>query len=220
MKNLKFMSVVLMLAVSLGVTAQSVRTEKMKEAKKELKEKASKEARKAAKKFKKDGWEVTPGQLPLERQLDRSYMLELQVDDDLKPLFVMGEAMSIGETYDAAKIQATELARVQIAGRISSETKGIVENLLANKQLAAGEAASINTTMMESISIFSAKLGSLTPVMECYRTLENKNKEVMVRLATKSSAIQEIAKTAIREELEKRGVEISKEMKEYLSTRK
>lgn len=39
----------------------------------ELNKKASKVARKEAKKYAKDGWQVAPGQLPLEKQLDKAY---------------------------------------------------------------------------------------------------------------------------------------------------
>ena len=37
----------------------------------ELDARASKSARKEARKYEKEGWQVAPGQLPLEKQLDR-----------------------------------------------------------------------------------------------------------------------------------------------------
>ena len=75
----------------------------------ELKQKASKVARKEAKKLYKEGWTITPGALPIEKQLDKSYMMSYEYDDNMFPKFIMGEAMSIGENYDAAKMQALEL---------------------------------------------------------------------------------------------------------------
>ena len=196
MNTLKLVSFALM--VSLSVTGMAQSSSKDKQAKAELNEKASKAARKAAKEFKKEGWQVSPGALPLEKQLDRAFMYELEVDDDMNPVHVVAEGRSIGENYDAAKIQAAELARLQIAGKIGSETTAMVDNLVANKQLTSEQAATVTTTMMESKSIFSQKLGRLQTVVECYRVLKNKNKEVLVRLVTKEAQVQSIAKEAIR----------------------
>ena len=218
MNTLKLISIVLI--VSMSTTAMAQSSSKDKQAKAELNEKASKAARKAAKEFKKEGWQVSPGALPLEKQLDRAFMYELEVDDDMNPVHVVAEGRSIGENYDAAKIQAAELARLQIAGKIGSETTAMVDNLVANKQLTSEQAATVTTTMMESKSIFSQKLGRLQTVVECYRVLKNKNKEVLVRLVTKEAQVQSIAKEAIRAELEKKGVQLSDELKGKLSADK
>ena len=87
------------------------RQEIRKASKKELNEKATKTARKEAKKLSKEGWITVPGALPLEKQLDKSYMMQKEFDEDMYPKYLMGEAMSIGENYDAAKMQALELAK-------------------------------------------------------------------------------------------------------------
>ena len=72
----------------------------------EVNRKASKAARDEAKKLEKEGWQVAPGALPLEKQLDRSYMMQYEFDESLYPKYIMGEAMSIGTNYDGAKMQA------------------------------------------------------------------------------------------------------------------
>ena len=87
------------------------RQELAKASKKELNEKVSKAARKEAKRLEKEKWQAAPGALPIEKQLDRSYMLQMQYDEDGFPMYVMGEGMSIGGNYDAAKMQALELAK-------------------------------------------------------------------------------------------------------------
>ena len=58
-----------------------------------LKNKASKDARKEAKRLIKEKWESAPGALPIERQLDRSYMMQMEYDADGFPKYLMGEAM-------------------------------------------------------------------------------------------------------------------------------
>ena len=61
-------------------TAKDIRKERQeirKASKSELNEKATKTARKDAKKLKKEGWITVPGALPLEKQLDKSYMVHV-----------------------------------------------------------------------------------------------------------------------------------------------
>ena len=92
-------------------TAKDIRKERQelrKASKSELNAKASKDAKKEAKKLTKEGWITAPGALPLEKQLDKSYMMQMEYGDDMYPKYLMGEAMSIGENYDAAKMQALE----------------------------------------------------------------------------------------------------------------
>ena len=74
----------------------------MKSSKSELTQKATKEARKEAKKLRKEGWTTTPGSLPIEKQLDKAYMMSYEYDDNMFPKYIMGEAMSIGENYGSA----------------------------------------------------------------------------------------------------------------------
>ena len=75
------------------------RKEITKASKSELNEKASKAARKESKSMKKEGWQVAPGALPMEKQLDRSYMMQYEYDEEMYPKYIMGEAMSIVDEY-------------------------------------------------------------------------------------------------------------------------
>ena len=86
--------------------AQKERAALRKASKTELNEKATKAARQEAKKLTKAGWLTAPGALPLDRQLDRSYLMQYQFDEDQYPKFIMAAAMSIGENYDGDKMQA------------------------------------------------------------------------------------------------------------------
>lgn len=217
MKTMKLLVMFMALSLSTSVMAQSSVQAKLKENRAALKkENVSKDAKKEAKRLKKEGWTVSPGGLPLEKQVDRLYMFLEQADEDLNPLYFDGEGRATAENFAAAQIQATELARMNLASKISSEATGIIDNLVANKMLADDQAASITTTMVENKTIFSQKLGRLQTPLTVVRELKNKNKEVMVRVVSKTSSIQEIAKEAIRAELEKQGKELSEELKAYL----
>jgi hypothetical protein len=182
----------------------------------ELNKKASKEARKEAKKFVKEGWEITPGSLSIEKQLDRSYLMQYEYDDNNYPKYLMSEAMSIGENYDAAKMQAIELAKQNLAGQIQTEVTALIENQVSNKQLTSEQAASVTQTVSASKNLIAQSIGRIIPVVETYRTKNNKNKEVLVRIAYNSEMAMEAAKKVIRQDLEKRGDDLAKQLDNLL----
>ncbi len=192
------------------------RKEMMKASKSELNAKATKAARKEAKKLKKEGWATAPGALPIDKQLDKSYLMQYQYDENMYPKYIMGEAMSIGENYDAAKMQALELAKQNLAGQIQTEVTTLIENTVANKQLTADEAVSVTQSIAAGKSLIVQSIGRTIPVMEVYRTKDNRNKEVLVRIAYDSQMTKIAAKNAVREDLEKRGDDLHKKLDELL----
>ena len=192
------------------------RQEVQKLAKKDLKAKVDKNTRKEAKRLKKEGWQVKPGALPLEKQLERSYLMQYEFDSNLFPKYIMGEASSVGENYDAAKVAANSLAVTNLAGNIQTEVTALLENTVANKQLSPEEAASISETVMSSKNLISQSIGRTVPVMECFRINSKKNHEVLVRIAYNSEMAKEAAKKAVREELEKKGQNLHEQLDKAL----
>ena len=223
MKRIAFALVALMMgAATVTVQAQTTK-ETIKERKalakasrEELNQKASKDARKEAKKLQKEGWQVAPGALPLEKQLDKSYMMQYEFDEDMFPKYLMGEAMSIGENYDAAKMQALELAKQNLAGQIQTEVTALIENTVANEQMEAEQAASITRSAMAAKNLISQSIGRVITVMEVYKTLGNKNKQVLVRIAYNSEMAKAAAKKAIRQDLEQKGDNLHEKLDELL----
>lgn len=214
MNAVKFLLAIVLASFTVGVSAQTTkeiakeRREIRKLSKAEFNEKASKDARKEAKRLKKDGWQAAPGALPMEKQLDKSYLMQQEYDDDLFPKYLMGEAMSIGENYDAAKMQALELAKQNLAGQIQTEVTALIENTVANKQLEPEEAASVVQSISAAKNLISQNIGRAITVVEVYRSLSNKNKEVLVRLAYNAEMAKAAAKNAVREDLEKKGEDL------------
>lgn len=214
--------------VMLGMTTFSVsaqiskeqakeRKEIVKASKSQLNEKASKAARKEAKRLKKEGWNTAPGALPLEKQLDKSYLMQYEYDEEMYPKYMMGEAISIGGNYDAAKMQALELAKQNLAGQIQTEVTALIENTVANEQLAAEQAETLTRSVMASKNLISQSIGRTITVVEVFRTLSNKNKEVLVRIAYNGEMAKKLAKKAIREDLEKRGDDLHNQLDELLA---
>ena len=210
------------LCLTANVTAQTVkdirkeRQEIRKVSKNDLNEKATKAARKDAKKLTKEGWITAPGALPLEKQLDKSYMMQMEYDEDMYPKYLMGEAMSIGENYDAAKMQALELAKQNLAGQIQTEVTALIENSVANKQLANEDAASVTQSIMGAKNLISQSIGRTIIVMECYRVKTNKNKEVLVRIAYNGAMAKAAAKRAIQDELKSKSDDLQKRLDQLL----
>lgn len=192
------------------------RKEITKSSKSQLNEKATKAARKEANTLKKAGWQNAPGALPIEKQLDKSYLMQYEYDEEMYPKYIMAEAMSIGGNYDAAKMQAVELAKQNLAGQIQTEVTALIENTVANAQLQGEEAESITRSVMAAKNLISQSLGRTIPVVEVYRTLQNKNKEVLVRIAYSGDAAKKVAKEAIRKDLEQRGDNLHNKLDELL----
>ena len=166
--------------------------------------------------MKKEGWIVSPGALPLEKQLERSYLMEYEYDENLFPKYIMANAQSIGENYDAAKTAATSLAITNLAGQIQTEVFALVENTVANQQLSAEDAASITESVMASKNVIMQSIGRTITVVECYRVLSNKNREVMVRIAYNSDMAKQAAKKAIKEDLKKKGDDLHNKLDDIL----
>ena len=218
MKKSIVFALVLAMAVPCTTLAQTQkelnkeRKEVVKQSKKELNAKVSRSTKKEAKRLQKEGWQVAPGALSLEKQLEKAYTMQYEYDESGAPLYIMAEAMSIGENYDGAKAQALELAKENLAGQIHTEVTALVESTVANKQLAAEESATIVETVKASKNLISQSLGRVFPVVEVYRTKANKNKEVLVRLAYNEKMAREAAKRAIKQELEAKGQDLHKQL--------
>ncbi len=221
MKKVLFLAMAMLVACSASFAqdAKEVMKERQeikKMAKKELSARVDKATKKEAKRLAKEGWVVSPGALPLEKQLQRSYEMEYQYDDLGFPKYIMANAQSIAENYDAAKTAATSLAITNLAGQIQTEVAALIENTVANQQLTAEDAVSISETVMSSKNLISQSIGRTIVMVECYRVLKNKNREVMVRIAYNGEMAKQAAKQAVREELEKKGEKLHEQLDKVL----
>lgn len=178
----------------------------------ELNAKASKAARKESKSLHKQGWQVAPGQLPLEKQLDRSYQMYYEFVGEGLPKWIIGDAMSPGATYDAAKMQALELAKTNIAGMIQSEVTALIESSIGNEQISQADAESIANTVSASKNLIMQRLGQTVTVVECYRPLPNNGVEVRLTLAYNAKSAIENTKDIVMKQLEVKSEELHKQL--------
>lgn len=187
-----------------------------KMSKSELNDKASKEAKKEAKRLNKEGWLAAPGALPIERQLDRSYMMQMEYDEDMFPKYIMGEAMSLGANYDAAKLQATAIAKQNIAEKIQSEVAALITTEAANEQISEDEVNSFVKTVNASKQIISQNIGRVVDVIEIYRIVPGKKKEVRIMIAYNSDMAKRAAKNAILESLKDESSQLLEKLDQML----
>jgi hypothetical protein len=199
---MKTRTILLLLLALTFASVTVVAQQKTKDLKKSIKKKATKEARKEAKRFRKDGYKVAPGALPMDKQIETAWMKQYETAEDGYPLYIVASGNSVANTTSAAKLQATELAKLELAGSISTQVAALIENSIANQQLNSEEAASVTKTVAASKNIIAQELGRSLPLFEIYRTLKNKNVEVNVRIAYNSKKAEEIAQKTIKKKLE------------------
>ncbi len=173
-----------------------------KAGKKEIKKKPVKEAKKEAKSFKKQGYHVSPGALPMGKQIETAWIRQYETTEDGYPLYIVASGNSVANTQTAAKLQATEVAKLELAGSISTQVAALIETSIANQQFNAEEAASVTKTVAAAKNIIAQELGRTLPLFEIYRTLDNKNVEVFVRMAYNSEKAMAVAQKAISKKLE------------------
>lgn len=183
----------------------------------ERNEKVSKDAKKQAKVLTKEGWKVTAGALPIEKQLEKSFQMQYEYDlENGMPKYIMGQGKAISPSYDAAKMQAMADAKTELAGNIQTEVAAIIEERLANSEIGKGDAAVVSEAVQVSKQFIAQSVGREITVVECYRELPNKNFEVQVRILYNGALAAQAAKNAVKEQLEKKGEKLSVDLDKLL----
>lgn len=211
MKNINYL-ICLLLTFSIVGTSFS-QTEK--EIKKDIKSKVLKDARKEAKSLKKEGFAVAPGQLPMDKQIENTWLKRYETNDDGYPLYFVADARSVGETHSTAKMQAYEVAKINIAGQIGTEIAGLIETTLANAQLNAKDAASITETVANFKSKVISTMGRTLTFFEASRNIDV-NTEVTVTLGYSYETAMEMVKKNLRKELKEQGKVNAEKLDEVL----
>lgn len=175
-----------------------------KEIRKEIKRKALKEARKEAKRFKKAGYDVTPGSLPMEKQLEYTWMRLYERDAKGQSVYLSADGNAVAETRTAAEMQALEAAKLNLAGQLETFIRAIIEANIANAQLNNEEASSVTEFLTAAKNVIATAIGQVEPAFKIYRNLPNRSVEVNVKLIVNRDQVTQEAKKRIREELKER----------------
>jgi hypothetical protein len=168
---------------------------------KALYQKDEKLATKKAKKLEKEGWK-TMG-LPIAKQLDRTWMKEMEEETPGIPRYIVGRVEATANTFAAAQSMADNVAKLRIASQVSSSIAALTDVALANNQINAEEAASLTKTVENAKVIVSQKLGRTFKTLEIYQQLRNGNYRVRVAVFYDMKAAISIAREVMLEELKK-----------------
>ncbi|MFN8258762.1 MAG: hypothetical protein U0W24_23945 [Bacteroidales bacterium] len=165
------------LAQTQGLAQLKTRKELQKERnelRKQIKEKAVKQARKEAERLQKEeGWNVFPGELPLEKQLEeaweKQYEMKQNPDGTQANAYIWSTGNAVAQTNSAAKMQAVELAKVELAGQLKTYVAALTTSNIANAQLSGVDAETEQSIVQSAKSITSATLTQIKPIVVLYR---------------------------------------------------
>ncbi len=227
----------MLLAVVQNVDAQSKRDLKKqrKEQRNKVKDRAIKKARKEAKTLvKEDGWGVFPGDKPMDKMLEDSWMKQYEMrfnDDDTEDnAYIWATGNGVAKTKSAALMQAMELAKVELAGLLQTSVAALTTSNIANAQLSGVDAETEMSIVQSAKSITAAKLRNVKPVVKFIRTkiprkgLKKNNKqqlkpgvsEVQVILYYDVYQVDTQVREAIKEELKDKVKDNEAELKKLM----
>ena len=174
-------------------------------AEKELKSRTMRKARKEARQLSKDGYGVAPGALPMDRQVENSWLRSIEMDAETGyPKYITANGNAVGESITAAKLQANEFAKFELAGTISTNVAALIEGNIANAQLNTQEAASVTEIAGAIKNLVVQEIGRVIPLIEVYRPVGKNNVEVNIRIAYNSAMAVEAAKKVFKRELKEK----------------
>lgn len=196
--------------------AQSDDKKLNKQLKKDLTSRVEKESRKTAKEYQKQGWQVMPGKLPLERQIQDSRYAEIQKDEAGQRLYLTGTHMATGGNYSAAKKIADSRAKTELAEQLNSRIDQIIKDNISNKNYGEGDIEVIDKFISVNKHLASAKLNLATPVLEIFRQGSNNTYEVQVFYRIEAKPAIKETKKLYRTELSKESEELAKKLDQIL----
>jgi hypothetical protein len=173
------------------------------DAKKEINKKAMKLAKKDAKKYRKAGWDVSPGSLPMEKLLEQAFIKAEIKTEKGNSKYLNADGNGVGETKTAAETQALAIAKLALASQIESNIGALISTAVGNEQLNNNDAASITQVLSNSKEIIAQNLGYIEPSFKISRVVPgNKdNTEVSIKVFYEVEQSLNIAKRVIKEQL-------------------
>lgn len=207
----------LLFILSLVATTQETQAQRVR--KREVK--AGKMARKEARRFKKEGWRVFPGSLPMQKLLDRSWRKQLSEDTYGKAKYIWASGNGVAGSQSAADMQAMEMAKLQLAGQLESNLTAIAKTSIANNQRTKAKAETLTKIVTAAKNTIITRLRRVEPTYKIYREvtetvrrkkrrrgikIENGNIEVQVMLfynkKEAAAVVEEEVKKALKDEVD------------------
>ena len=186
-----------------------------KASKKKNKDKALILSEEDAEQLLNDGWKTTPSALPLERQMDAMYIMQMEYDSKLFPAYVMVEANSVNQDYNAAKNRAVELAKSVLVEKIQSEISLQIDWAIKTELIESKEGEALIKSLKAAKNSISQNLEDVMIVEDIYRITSSKRFEVRVTIACTADVAKKVLKDAVNADLEQNSEKLQKKLDDY-----
>ena len=183
-----------------------------KELKKELSAKTSKDIRKEAKKLENDGWQIMPGKLPLEKQLEQSQIAQLRENDEGESFFIVGSASVVGGNYTIAKQMADNNAKLEICRSLSDMVATKLTQELSNMDLGNNQAEALLEVASAAKSVSSMQIKGTEYLLEIFRDLGKGKTEVRVVMAISCEKAMSQAREEVKKSLKDKSSQYLKDI--------
>ena len=186
-----------------------------KASKKKNKDKALILSEEDAEQLLNDGWKTTPSALPLERQMDAMYIMQMEYDSKLFPAYVMVEANSVNQDYNAAKKRAVELAKSVLVEKIQSEISLQIDWAIKTELIESKEGEALIKSLKAAKNSIPQSLEDVMIVEDIYRITSSKRFEVRVTIACTADVAKKALKDAVNADLEQNSEKLQKKLADY-----
>ncbi len=150
-------------------------------AKKSLEQETEEWVKKEAKKLRKQGWDNIMGGIPIEKQLERSYIKREMLDENGRHAYVIGTGVGSGDSspegMNAAKITAKNMAMTDAAQNIQADIKVLIRSELSSGKINNNVANTITEVLMQSEQKIARTLILGNTDVELYRIVKKNKKE-------------------------------------------
>ena len=221
MRKEKLVLFILMAAFVVSSYAQNFeeqREERLKiykASKKKNKDKALILSEEDAEQLLNDGWKTTPSALPLERQMDAMYIMQMEYDSKLFPAYVMVEANSVNQDYNAAKKRAVELAKSVLVEKIQSEISLQIDWAIKTELIESKEGEALIKSLKAAKNSIFQSLEDVMMVEDIYRITSSKRFEVRVAIACTADVAKKVVKDAVNADLERNSEKLQQRLDDY-----
>lgn len=142
--------------------------------------------------LKAEGYRTIAGKLPMKEQLAESWRYQREKDAKGEARYFVVSAQSSGESFEAARLQAESLAKVQLAGLMETRIGQLVTN-----RMEMSDGNTVMQTVASSKNLVTTRLADLYPLLEIYKEGTDGKVEVQLTMGCDRKWASEIAYAVI-----------------------
>lgn len=158
-----FLLLSLILMASTASFAQKMTTQEINE-----------QAKEDAKMYKKEGWRVDIGEMPIEFQIRKSLTMMNETTEDGEPMYMMGSQKALGKSTIGAYATARQFAMDEIVKKVRVVVEDFTKNNISTEQKEGMSFEDINGIISKGTSKAVLVIGNFIDVVKCYRLLDDK----------------------------------------------